>query len=673
MFSLKLRWAIAAAIVTVLTVVGFATYFGQSEATQRNVLLITLDTTRADHVGCYGYEQAMTPVLDQLSRDGVTFENAFTTMPLTLPAHTSILTGRYPPENGVHQNGSAKLDESIPTLTRYLGKAGYSTAAFIASMVLYSKHGLNQAFDVYDDEMAGGRRHGSETHLMRDGNQVVDSAIKWLDGQQEKPFFCWVHFYDPHAPFEGHAELFGDRFRDQPYDGDIAFADIHIGRLFDHLKSQGRYENTLIVVVGDHGEGFGEHEEAEHGFMLYNSTLRVPLIVSAADITRPGYRVSESVSVVDILPTVLEYLNIPLTDSIGGESVMAALQGRPIQSHTCYAESEAGLASFGWAPLTCLTTESWKFIDTTRSEFYDLNSDPGELHNLVDTQSDDAEEMHRMLVDRREQMIDFTGGQLEVSEADRKKLASIGYVSGGVASASSSSGEALPDVKEMMPHYNNEVDARKLIASGKIQEAIDLMTMVSREAPSFIPARLTLGSALEAANRPAEAADVYNEAIRVRPDSADSHFAIGKLAAAQGDMATAVTHYSKVVEIDPNYASAHFNLGSALFASGDLDAAKIHYEKGLEEFPDSVVGQFNFSVLLLHQNEPAQAIEHLNRALLFSPDNPQIIFQQGVAEAALGNFALASTRFQAVLRLNPPYPGAAEKLEEMKNKISPQP
>ena len=660
------RWVAAAAL---LVISGIAIYGRLSPGVPMNVLLVTLDTTRADHIGCYGYTQAMTPVLDQLSREGVLFENAFTTMPLTLPAHASILTGRYPPENGVHNNGSARLEESIPTLTRYVSQAGYGTAAFIASLVLYSKHGLKQAFDVYDDNMAGGRRHGAETHLMRDGNQVVDSAIQWLETQHEKPFFCWVHLYDAHAPFEGHSEVFGDRFRDQPYDGDIAFADLQVGRLVEYLKDHGLYENTLIVVVGDHGEGFGEHQETEHGFMLYNSTLRVPLIIAAPEICKPGHRVAESVSVVDILPTVLECLGISVTDPTSGESVAAALRGNPMESHFCYSESESGFTSFGWAPLTCLTTELSKYIDTTRSEFYDLKSDPRELNNLVSTESHEQDQMHRMLLELRERMVVFTGGQLEVSESDRRKLESIGYVSGGVGASASSRSEMLPDVKDMMPHYNSEVDARNLIASGKIQEAIDLMTKVSREAPTFIPARLTLGSALEAANLPAEAAEVYEEAIRVSPDSADSHFAFGKLAAAQGDMSAAVTHYSRVVEIDPHYATAHFNLGSAFFASGNLDAARIHYEKGLAEFPDSVVGQFNFGVLLAQLNEPEEAIAHLNRAALFSQNNPQIIFQQGVVEASLGNFAGASMRFQSVLQLNPQYPKAAEKLEEVNRKM----
>jgi arylsulfatase A-like enzyme/Tfp pilus assembly protein PilF len=661
-------WTTAA--IAVLICAASLIYLRQPRVVPRNVLLVTLDTTRADHLGCYGFERALTPVVDQLAREGVTFENAFSSMPLTLPAHASILTGRYPPENGVHENGNARLDESIPTLTRYLRQAGYSTAAFIASMVLDSKHGLDQAFDVYDDNMAGGRRHGAEAHLMRDGNQVVDAGLQWLHGVEGKPFFCWVHLYDAHAPFEGYAELFGDRFRDNPYDGDIAFADVQVGRLVDDLKQRGLYDNTIIVIVGDHGEGMGEHGEEEHGFMLYNSTLRVPLIVTAPDLCTPGHRITESVSVVDILPTILECLGIPLTNDVGGESVAAALRGDPMESHDCYSESIAGFSSFGWAPLTAIMTDSLKYIETTRSELYDLKSDPAELQNLANTDSDSLEEMQRKLEDVQSRMIEFSGGQLEVSESDRRKLGSIGYVSGGKGPVSTDPGVQLPDVKDMMPHYNSEVNARKLIAAGRIQEAIDLMTSVSREVPLFIPARLTLGTAYEAADLPMEAADIYADTIRTSPDSADAHFAIAKLAAAQGDMPTAITHYTRVVEIDPRYATAHFNLGSALFASGNPDAAKIHYEAGLAEFPDSLIGQFNYGVLLAHQNKPEEAIKYLDRAALFSPDNPQIIFQQGLVLSSLGKYAEAAIRFESVLRLNPQYSGAAEKLEEMYRKMS---
>ncbi|MFN8710355.1 MAG: sulfatase-like hydrolase/transferase [Planctomyces sp.] len=660
----------AAALIVVIAAAGIA--FWLFRRTPMNVLLITLDTTRADHLGCYGYQQALTPTIDALAAEGVLFENAFTTVALTLPAHTSILTGRYPPENGVHQNGAARLEESIPTLTSRLSESGYSTSAFIASVVLHSRHGLNQKFDVYDDDMAGGRRHGHETHLMRDGNQIVDSALEWLGKHRQsekKPFFCWMHFYDPHAPFEGHAETFGDRFRDKPYDGDIAFTDLQLQRVIEDLKQNGQYDNTLIVVVGDHGEGFGEHLEDEHGFMLYNSTMRVPLIMAAPGVWKSGHRVSESVSVVDIPSSILETLEIPVNGAVGGTSLLQALQGNPIESRACYSEAEVGLSSYGWAPLAAVTRGPWKYISSARSELYDLQKDPGELNNLIETLPDQKSEMEQLLQDVRDQMTVFSGGRLDLTEADRRKLEAIGYLSGGTNSTPSTDIQTLPDIKDMIVHYNAEVRARKLNSEGQSEEAEALLREVIQKAPDFIPARLSLGAVLESRKQPDEARKVYEETVSLYPDAAQAWFDLGRLLTQTNDLPGAIKNYTRCVELDPHYATAWFNLGSLLYATGKISEAKEHFEKGLKEFPDSTVGLFNFGVLLMQEKEPEAALKFIRRAARLSPDNPRLSFQEGLVLEQLERWAEASFAFEKVLKLNPAYPNANQKLMDVRNRM----
>jgi arylsulfatase A-like enzyme/Tfp pilus assembly protein PilF len=647
-----------------------AALWGFRPRPQYNVLLVTLDTTRADRIGCYGYADAHTPTLDALAEEGVVFESAYATVPLTLPSHASILTGLYPPENGMPLNGRGRLDPQLPNLAETLRKEGYRTGAFIASVVLHSKHGLDHGFETYDDDMAGGEQHGHESHLMRNARMVVDSALAWLQDQQDRPFFCWVHLFDPHAPYEGHPEVFRDRFRERPYDGDIAFADLHVGRLIEFLKARGQYERTLIVVVGDHGEGLGEHLEDEHGFMLYNSTLRVPLIVSCPGMCRAGHRVSGAVSQVDLLPTVLDCLRIPPPQPISGVSLLSALKGSQVEPRFCYAETTAVYDAFGWAPLTGVTSDVWKFVHTTRDELYNLKDDPDELHNLADAEPAKVAELRNVLTRLQEQMDAHAELEAPLTASERRKLESLGYQAGGKSPPPVESANGLPDVKDMLGHYNAEIAARKLIGEGRIDEAIASLRSVIEAAPAFIPARMTLAAALQRHGRWEEAVDVFRAAIETDPHASTPHFELGKHFAAQGETAKAVEHYTTAIRLDPHDATAHFNLGSLLFAQGDFEKARAHYEIGLEEFPDSTLGQFNFSMLLASRGELEAALTHARRAAELSPRNPRAQFQLGDVLAAMGNFEDAVIQFEHTLRLDPDYPQGQAHLDQARQALS---
>jgi len=637
-----------------------------------NVLLVTLDTTRADHLGCYGDADAHTPTMDALAQDGVVFEHAYATVPLTLPSHASILTGLYPPENGIHLNGRGRLDPQLPNLAESLRRAGYRTGAFLASVVLHAQYGLDHGFDVYDDDMAGGERHGHESHLMRKADVVVNQALSWLNQQEERPFFCWVHLFDPHAPYEEHPEVFGDRFRDRPYDGDIAFADLHVGRLIAHLKERGLYERTMIVVVGDHGEGLGDHQEGEHGFMLYNSTVHVPLIITHPRLCRAGHRVSTPVSQVDILPTVLDCLDVCFaeTEKISGSSLRAALRGSAIEPGVCYSETKSVYEAFGWAPLASVTSDTWKYVNTTRDELYNLKDDPDELNNLAESQPAQLQKMRELYARVQQQMSPHTAADVQFSEADRRNLESLGYLAGGPAPASRAADETLPDVKDMMVYYNTEVAARKLIRERKADEAVQQLREVIRAAPRFIPARMTLGAALQQEGRHDEAVEVFHAAIEADPDSSLPHFELGKHYAAHGETETAIDHYRTAVRLNPHDATSHFNLGSLLFSEGNVEQAREHYRQGLEEFPDSTVGNFNFSVLLADQGELERALQHARRAAELSPGNPQIRFQLGKLFVSTGNFKDAVTQFELTLRLDPNYPQGVESLKQARLALS---
>lgn len=633
-------------------------------APRPNVLLITLDTTRADRIGCYGYTPARTTAIDALAAAGVTFHNAAVTVPLTLPSHASMLTGLYPPENGLHNNGEGRLADGIPTLAEVLKSHAYRTGAFIGSVVLHGRWGLDRGFDIYDDDMAGGERHGDDTHLMRNGRMVADSALNWLNTLGPDPFFCWVHFFDPHAPYQGHAEIFGERFAANPYDGDIAFADVQIERLIQRLKDTGQYDNTLIIVAGDHGEGFGEHEELEHGFFLYNSTLRVPLIISLPGIAAAGHRFDAPVSLVDLLPTVVDCLQIASEAHTSGISLKPALQQQALASRPCYAETIAGFSSYGWAPLKSVVTERWKYVQTTRDELYDLQADPGELQNLATSDPATTAEMQQLLADVEAGMQVVDSTHAELSDAERRALAALGYVGGGSARARSETDAPLPDVKDRVRFYNAEVAARKQMAAGQLDEAVASLEQTIAEAPDYLPARLTLGAARQMQDRPDDAAAVYEEALRIAPESHDAHFDLAMLLAGRGDTQAAIDHYRAAIQARPTSATARVNLATLLYSNGDADGARQSFESALQAFPDSTSGQFNYGVFLAEQGELDTAIIHVTRAAELSPRNPQIQFQLGKLLAQQKRFGAAAERFAETLRLNPRYPQAAEQLAE---------
>jgi len=639
-------------------------------APRPNVLLITLDTTRADRIGCYGHKTARTTAIDALAAGGVAFDNAYVTVPLTLPSHASMLTGLYPPENGLADNGAGRLADSVPTLAELLQQHSYRTGAFIGSIVLHAQSGLDRGFDLYDDDMVGGERHGDESHLMRNARLVVDSALHWLNSLNEGPFFCWLHFFDPHAPYQPHEEIFGDRFADNPYDGDIAFTDVHIDRLLQRLKDTGQYDNTLIIVVGDHGEGFGDHEELEHGFLLYNSTVRVPLIIrDPRSAAAAGTRVATPVSLVDLMPTVLDCLEIPSTAHTSGLSMKPALQRQGITSRPCYSQTTAAFSAFGWAPLKSIATDDWKYIQTTRDELYDLRHDPGETNNLADTNAEQKQRMQQLLGDVEAQMAVVEVAETEVSDVQRRALEAFGYVGGGNAPPAATD-QPLRDVKDMIRFYNADMSARKLMSSGQLDAAIAQLQQTIAEAPDFLRAQLTLAAAYQMQDRLDEAAAVYTEALRIAPDSHDAHFDYATLQAGRGEKESAIEHFRAAIKARPSAATAHVNLATLLYSTGDIAGARESFEAGLKAFPDSTAGQFNYGVFLAEQGELDAGVQHVERAAALNPRNAQIQFRLGELLLEQRRFGAAAERFAETLRLNPRYPKAAEQLAEAERQAS---
>jgi arylsulfatase A-like enzyme len=407
----------------------------------QNLLVITLDTTRPDRLGCYGNHAIDTPHLDRLCTRGVVFSGAVATAPATLPSHASIFTGLYPLHHGARANALYRLGSEQRTLAEVLSDSGYETAAFVSSFVLDARFGLAQGFDLYDGEVSPSEvpRGFAE----RRGDETTQRAIQWLEGAHRRPFFLWVHYYDAHAPYDPPAPFAG-RYA-QPYDDEIAFVDDQIGRLLTAVDATREHE-TLVVVVADHGEGMGEHGEWSHSYLVQEATLRIPLIFYARTGLPAGLHVAARVSQVDLMPTILSLLGIGLPPGLDGVD----LTGPPDPDRPVRAEATAGRANFGWARLAALYRGPLKYVEGPHPELYDLRSDPLERNDLLDSRAEDAAAMRRQLRALEGAGADALAAPADVLErGDVERLAALGYVvTGGHAVDAEEQG---PDPKEMLP------------------------------------------------------------------------------------------------------------------------------------------------------------------------------------------------------------------------------
>src|SRR5712692_6515090 len=415
-----------------------------------NVVVITIDTLRADHLGCYGYKQIRTPNVDSLAADGVRFEHAYTPVPVTLPAHTVIFTGTYPMLSGMHDFAANKLNPTQPTLASVLKEQGYTTGAVIGSAVLDSRFGLNHGFDFYYDHFDFNRLQESNLDEMeRSGNVVADVTLDWLSKNYQKKFFLWMHLYDPHYPYRP-PPPYSEEYKDRLYDGEIAFADAQVGRLIRFLKGKGLYRNTLIVLSGDHGESLGEHGEKTHGFFIYNATLHVPVILHLPGGV-PAKTVPELVSLADLTPTVLQVLKVDVPPQVQGRNLLPLMTPKKADAtRSLYAETFLPRLHFNWSELRSVETENYHFIDAPKPELYDLNKDPGETQNLFLQKKAVAEEMRARLA----ALIRQSSGGQELAEktgldpALMERLKSLGYAGFSGGGSPTVSDRTLPDPKD---------------------------------------------------------------------------------------------------------------------------------------------------------------------------------------------------------------------------------
>lgn len=588
-----------------------------------NVLLITIDTLRADHLAAYGYSAIETPHLDRLASESMVFERVVSPVPLTLPSHASILTGTYPLYHGIRDNAGFVLGSQQLSLAEVLKEQGYATGAFVGSFILDSRFGLDQGFDTYfaDFDLTGLDTIAPGL-IQRPAGEVAEKALDWITAQEQggKPFFCWTHFYDPHAPYAP-PEPFATLYANRLYDGEIAYVDRVIGEMLDSLKKQELYGNTVVIVTSDHGESLGEHLEKTHGFFVYESTQLVPLIwKSASSRYQPG-RTGETVRLIDIAPTVLQQLGIRSPAVMQGTGLVRVLLGRSGPGLQAYAESYYPRLQFGWSELRTFYRFPYKYIEAPRPELYNLEADPGEGTNLYESQQSVARSLRAELMELIERYSPATEAKREAMDVETAAaLASLGYVT---LSAGKGIGDQsyleLPDPKDKAAIYVETTETYSLIREGKFLEALRSFEQILREDPTATFVYHSMGTAYSKMGRHHEAVEAFRKAAAAFPSDAMLFFNMGTSYLHLQDWENAEQSFNRTLELDP----AHFR------ARGNLATLWLQHGRFTEAFEASIA---------ILQNHPTYEVA---------------LFDAGVASAALGNEGAAIQFLEKAREVNP--------------------
>ena len=555
---------------------------------ERSVVLITIDTTRADRLASYGAEDVETPYMDRLAEQGIRFDQALSVAPITLVAHTSILTGLYPPEHGVRNNGTHHAGDELVLLSEILADRGYRTGGFVSAAVLERRYGLDQGFEVYDDDLSTGRERHPRMVADRPAEATVESATAWLDTiEDDERFFLWAHFYDPHAAYSP-PPPYRDEYRGRLYDGEIAYMDSQIGRLLQHPKL--RYEKDLVVtVIGDHGESLGEHGEQTHAILAYDSTLRVPWILWTPD--APTGRVFEPpVGQVDLVPTLLDLLDFEMPEDLPGRSLLPWIEGKTFSPRSLYSETFLPYYTYGWAKLQVLRQGDFKYIDAPKPELYDLSRDPFELTNLHEQQSGRAHDLHRQL----EEYLETTdGGEREASlsldSESIEKLRSLGYLS--VGSTQPANDAERPDPKDVVDLHVGLERTRRLLSDRLFPQAVEEAKAILRRDPTNLAAMIDLAVALQGARD-------YDETVRV---------------------------LERALSLDPDYTRLHVLLSEVESRRGNLEQALALIDSAIELDPVAVEQRLRKAQLLHRMEREEEAIQLLAATLLDDPENPRLL------------------------------------------------
>jgi choline-sulfatase len=645
-------------------------------ATRPNIVLITIDTLRADRL-----RRGFTPAIDALADAGVRFDNARSAVPLTLPSHVTIMTGLLPVAHGVRENGVVFAPQSSsPTLARRLRESGYKTGAFVGAYVLDRRFGLADGFDAYDDRIRRNPDEGARLEAERRGGEVTDAALQWLN-QTASPFFLWVHLYDPHSPYDppaGYREKAGG----DAYNGEVAYADAQVARIVEALGARNLLASTVMVVTGDHGEGLGEHGEQTHGMLAYDSTLKVPLVLSGASISgaskpaAPIHKrvVTAPVSLADIPPSLLRLAGLPVPAGVTADLLAAESLERDVYGETQYPRAA------GWHPLSVLAGERWKLIQSSDVELYDLASDPAEAHNVAAAHAGVVQGMSSRLTAMQ---TNAPPAPTAVAAEASERLRALGYVSG---SSTTAGDPRAPNPARVIDAWATFEVALAQITEGRPQAALPALKTLAARFPTAPVFQTTYGRALKDAGRPAEAVAVYRRAVAQIRDAGLFHDlavaaraagnpsealkaeqaalaldgrnpaalnGLGLVHAEAGRAKDAAQAFEQATVLDPSNASYWANLGNARRELSDLPQAEAAYRRALEADPRYADAANGLGTILVQTGKPADAVPWFERATEHAPDFVEARLNLGIALQESGQGDRAAAVYRHILETAP--------------------
>jgi len=668
-----------------------------------NLVVVTVDTLRADRVGAYGFEGARTPAMDGLARRGTRFARAFSHVPLTLPSHCTLFTGLLPLSHGVRDNGE-RLGPAPRTLAEIARGQGYAAAAFVGAFPLDSRFGLDRGFEVYDDLYGSRNRVRDMAFVERRGEDVNTEAAAWIRGRGREPFFLWVHYFDPHGPYDP-PPPYDKEFAGREYDGEIAYTDACLGNLLAALGEAGHAADTCIVLTSDHGEGLGAHREKTHGIFIYDPTLHVPLIIAAPRRQAAGRTVEAQVGLVDVLPTVLELMDWPAPKGLPGRSLVPLMTrseaGRRDAGQTLYIESMNPLLSRNWAPLRGIRTPEWKYIDAPTAELYDLRADPGESLNLHDKRPEIAGRLRgemESLIGQQPLPPAGRAADPALDRESRQKLQSLGYIVSGVAPAKT----PRPDPKSMIEWDNLLSDAVNASETGRHEEAAAIYEDILRGQPDYIIAydyaayNLTkmgrggdairlletavgrdlgtdqilahLGLYYQEAGRLDESIRVLEKALALNGDVAEAHNDYGVSLFGSGRIEEAAGAFRKSLALDPRYAMALNNLGNCYLALKSYAEAAAQYEAAIAADGRLASARNGLAAVRYRQGAIDEAVRLWERSLEIDPRQAEAPYNLGRVYLRQGRREDALRLFELYVRQASPQRDAKD-IEEVKGVI----
>jgi arylsulfatase A-like enzyme/Flp pilus assembly protein TadD len=598
----------------------------KSSTSPPNVILITLDTTRADRMGFLRSDRGLTPNLDALARDAVVFSRAYAQVPLTTPSHAALLTGTYPQFNHISDLG-APLSADIPYLPDILRRRGYHTAAFVGAYILDPKvqaRGFDRGFETYDAKFhRRGPHEDRYASVERRASVVVDRALSWLQTRPPAPFFAWLHFYDAHDPYDPPSP-YREKYPSSPYDGEIAYADSQVGRFIEALKSRKLYGNTIIVVAADHGEAFGEHGEQRHGMFLYDETIHVPLLIKLVNQRPSAKRIEDRVALADVAPTILGVLGIAPPKAMQGRELLkgsanATQASSATAEGSVYSETDYPHRAFGWGMERSWRAGKYLYIQSPKRELYDQSSDPGANHNLAEGSKAVADTLQGQLDSFHEKTSTAKSAQQKMDPAQAENLRALGYLASDTTTTSGLEKDAI-DPKDNIKIANVMHEALVDTEEDRYDAAIPKFEKVIQEVPQAASAYLELGRAFIHTKAYDKALPVLRTAVEKMPESGIALYELGLALVKTGQWEAALPEFQRALSKSPESAQLHFYVAVVLARLKRVPEATQEFENTLKMDPDHYLANLIYGRLLFLEGQPKEALTKLRHAEKLKPE-----------------------------------------------------